>query len=51
MKRISLVVAIIIFSVISAFAQPYIEDIREFKKQDSISFPPKRQTCLLVVPH
>jgi len=40
-KFIFLSITLLLF-FISSLAQPFIEEIREFKKQDSIHFPPKK---------
>jgi lysophospholipase L1-like esterase len=44
--KISLAI-LLVFMCFTAFAQPFIEDIRDFQKQDSISFPKKNETLFV----
>src|SRR4051794_9063164 len=37
-----LALAGILFFTLTCFAQPFIEEIRDFKHQDSLHFPPKK---------
>lgn len=40
MKRFLFIFVLVVISFTSAYAQPFIEEIRDFKKGDSIAFPP-----------
>lgn len=42
MKRLFLILSVLLVSFLSATAQPFIEEIKAFKKQDSIAFPPAK---------